>query len=191
MESARASASANVFGTRSSNSGETGCTSRTSSMGSSLWSLWRPFFIAYNSPSVSIPRGCRIWIIFNLTSSHVLSTGELQSPTRRGQFHVFGQGSLVNFIRFGRKMDRTPDFAVLLVLSTAVFRYYRELKPTLWNQSSNFRTTPLEDPWVRLGRAAQGPFANDQKASEALAFLGVARTLRMGKPQIRAKGVST
>ena len=40
--------------------------------------------------------------------------GELQSPTRRGQAHVFGQRFLMNFIRFRRKMHQTPDFAVLL-----------------------------------------------------------------------------
>ena len=43
------------------------------------------------------------------------SPGELQSPTQRGQVHVFGQRSPANSIHLRRKMDQTPDFAVLLI----------------------------------------------------------------------------
>ena len=50
-----------------------------------------------------------------IISASVGIAGELQSPTRRGQVHVFGQRFLLNFIRSRRKMDRTPDFAVLLI----------------------------------------------------------------------------
>ena len=42
-------------------------------------------------------------------------TGELQSPTRRGQVDVFEQASPADSIRWRRKMEQTPDFAVLLL----------------------------------------------------------------------------
>ena len=42
--------------------------------------------------------------------------GSRRSPTRRGQVHVFGQRFPVNFDLSRRKMDRTPNFAVLPAL---------------------------------------------------------------------------
>src|SRR5580658_2306744 len=53
--------------------------------------------------------------------------GELQSPTRRGQVHVFGQGSLDNFSRSRRKMDQTPDFAVLLAPERVLRERFNEV----------------------------------------------------------------
>ena len=40
--------------------------------------------------------------------------GQLQCPTPRGQVHVFGQRFSLKATRFDRKMDQTPDFAVVL-----------------------------------------------------------------------------
>ena len=43
-----------------------------------------------------------------------IGAGELQSPTQRGQVHVFGPSFPVDSVLVSRRMDQSPDFAVLL-----------------------------------------------------------------------------
>ena len=65
--------------------------------------------------------------------------GELQSPTQRGQVHVFGLSFPVNSGLVSRKMDQSPDFAVCLAA-----------------QPAN-AAIPLDVLWEKLAQREAGP----------------------------------
>jgi hypothetical protein len=66
--------------------------------------------------AVSAARACRF-------GRWPTTAGELQSHTRRGQVHVFGRRLRLKAERSRRKMDQTPDFAILLPTTVYATRY--------------------------------------------------------------------